>query len=453
MNIGICSNRPDRIAIIDLSDGDRTFTYKDLNDKSNAVCNELLHRGISKGDSIGLISSNCAELVIYFYGIMKAGAVCLLIDPKSKHKSHLITNSDIKMLIDQEQGFLGDLNDFTDNTIEVNDSDIAFCMYTSGSTGTPKGVLHSHKNRNWIIEKRSVKSSVQRTSLITTPLQYASALSNLQNNIRSENAIVLMSKFNATACLTAIEKYKITDITVPVSIANLLLDCKPLIERVNLGSVKFISVGSSVVRESTINKLKQYFRNASLKIYYGITEVGPNLFGNHPSLPTPDMSVGYPIDGIDYRIVDGILHIKTPSMFRGYTNHNITLVDDYYNTNDYFSVDDNGFYYCNGRADDSFKSGGYTIIPSEIEQIVEQFPKVKTAVIVPADDNIKVFKPVCFIQCSAKIDIDNLNKYLYDKLEPYKVPKKFYFITNIPFTPNGKVDRKQLMTMIGDYEK
>lgn len=452
MNIGKCSDTADRIAVIDLSNNERFITYRELSNKSNAVCNKLLQLGINKGDSVGLISHNCVELVIYFYGIMKAGAVCLLIDPKSKNKNHIISNSDIKLLIQQEENFLGELIDYTDNTVDVTD-DIAFCMYTSGSTGNSKGVLHSHKNRNWIISKRATKQAVARTCLITTPLQYASALSNLQNNIRSENTIVLLSKFNPAECLRAIETYKITDISVPVSIINSILDCKPLIERVNLASVKFISVGSSIVRETTLTQLKQYFRNASVKIYYGITEVGPNLFGDHPSLPTPDMSVGYPVDGIDYRIIDGILHIKTPSMFAGYNNHSFSLVDGYYNTNDYFTVDENGFYYCNGRADDVFKSGGNTINPTEIETLIETFPKVKAAVVVPADDNIKVFKPVCFIQCTQNIDVDNLYKYLYEKLEPYKVPRKFYFISDIPFTANGKVDRKQLITMIGDYEK
>lgn len=447
-NIGTCLSRSDRVAIIDLTKSQESkITHKQLDDYSNAVCNKLLEIGINKGDSVALHSNNNTQAIIYMYGIMKAGAVCLLMNPNFKDKQYILDITKPKLIVNQSDNYLGELNDFSDNSVEVNETDLAFCMFTSGSTGKPKAVLHTHKNRYWIIEKHKVKHDKPRKFLVATSMHYASALSNIHQQINSENTLVLFDKVDPIKIISSIEKYQITDISAPAAVMNMLLKHENMFERVNLSSVKFVTLGSSIVREATIKKLKSIFRNAYVKIYYGTSELGPNLFAEHPSLPTPDMSVGYAADGIEYRIVDGVLQIKTPSLFYGYVNSNKNLTEDgFYNTNDYFTVDENGFYYCHGRADDCFKSGGNMINPHEIEALLEQFPNVITAVVVPKEDDIKLFKPVCYVSIKDKISIENLKQFALDKLEAYKVPREFY-LSEIPLTNNGKIDRTKLKEM------
>lgn len=447
-NIGTCLSRSDRVAIIDLTKSQESkITYKQLDDYSNAVCNKLLDIGINKGDSVALHSNNNAQAIIYMYGIMKAGAICLLLNPNFKDKQYILDITKPKIIIDQSNNYLGDLNNFLDNSIKVNDTDLALCMFTSGSTGKPKAVLHSHKNRYWIIEKYKNKQDKPRKFLVATSMHYAAALFNIQQQINSENTLILFDKVDPVKIISSIEKYQITDISTPAPVMNMLLKHETLFERVNLSSIKFVTIGSSIVREATIKKLKSIFHNAYVKIYYGTSELGPNLFAEHPTLPTPDMSVGYAADGIEYRIVDGVLQIKTPSLFHGYANSKKNLTKDgFYNTNDYFTVDKSGFYYCHGRADDAFKSGGNMINPYEIEELLEQFPNIITAVVVPKEDDIKLFKPVCYISTKGKISIEQLKQFALDKLEAYKVPREFH-ISEIPLTNSGKIDRTKLKEM------
>lgn len=448
-NIGTCLTRSERVAIIDLTKSQETqITHAQLDDYSNSVCNKLIDMGINKGDSVALHSHNNTQAIIYIYGIMKAGAVCLLLNPNFKDKQYILDTTKPKLIVNQSDNYLGELDNFVNNSVEVNEHDLAFCMFTSGSTGKPKAVLHSHRNRYWIINKHKVKHDKPRKFLVATPIHYASALSNVHQQINSENTIVLFDKVDPIKIISSIEKYKITDISAPTAVINMLLKHEVMFERVNLSSVKFVTLGSSIVREPTIKKLKSIFHNAYIKIYYGTSELGPNLFAEHPTLPTPDMSVGYPIDGITYRIVDEVLQIKTPSMFHGYANNNNTNLteDGFYNTNDYFTVDKNGFYYCHGRADDSFKSGGNMINPYEIEGLLEQFPNVITAVVVPKKDDIKLFKPICYITTKGKISMDQLKQFALDRLEGYKVPREFH-VCDLPLTNNGKIDRTKLKEM------
>jgi acyl-coenzyme A synthetase/AMP-(fatty) acid ligase len=122
------------------------------------------------------------------------------------------------------------------------------------------------------------------------------------------------------------------------------------------------------------------------------------------------------------------------------------LTDDgYYITNDLFEVDDNGFYYCLGRSDDVFKSGGYTINPIEVETEIEKIAGVKQAIVIPVADDIKENKPICIIICD--IETECINSQL--SLAEYKKPRRYIKVDSLPLNPAGKVDRKKLKR---DYE-
>lgn len=442
MNLGNCIEIKNKIAIIDLTDGVRQVSFNELNDMCDGIA-----RGLSKykiGDHVAVISENNIELIAYLYGSMRAGLIPVLINPNlpKSQIEYILQDSDAKCILRKED-FNSIINYGEYESVDANENDNALCLYTSGTTGNPKGVMHTHGSRYWILKKHSA-SMVTNRSAILTPIQYASALSNIQLSLFSGNSFVLFPKFSPKVVIPAIEKYNITTISAVTPLMNMILNEKVLLERTNLQSVRTIRLGASITKESTIVEAKKHFHNASIFLFYGITEIGPSLFGSHPTMKTPMMSVGYPIPEIQYRLVDGVLQIKTPTMFAGYKNKSDYLTEDgFYDTRDLFTIDENGFYYCHGRADDCFKSGGNMIVPQEIEKTIECHESILTCAVVPVDDAIKIFKPVCFYVGSASPD--DLREFLKDKIETYKLPREFWNIEEMPVTHGGKIDRKTLI--------
>ena len=238
------------------------------------------------------------------------------------------------------------------------------------------------------------------------------------------HTVYIAKNFDIQSIKTCIEKNTITKITTVPSVFEYLTR-----ENIKSDCVKNIRVGSSLCNKNLISRIKICFPKATVFNAYGISEIGPGLFGYHPKgISIPDGSVGYPLPNYEYKIVNGVLQIKTPFM------------SEFYNTNDLFSVDPNGFYYCHGRNDDIFKCGGYTINPIEIETEIEKIPGVKQAVVIPARDELKENKPFCILV--GEVDLESINTLL--TIENYKKPRKYIKVESIPLNNSGKVGRKQL---------
>jgi acyl-coenzyme A synthetase/AMP-(fatty) acid ligase len=223
-----------------------------------------------------------------------------------------------------------------------------------------------------------------------------------------------------------------------------MLKEKELLVRLDLSCVKHIGMASAPVSRSLFNSLKSTFPKAAIVNNYGITEVSPGMFGKHPTLPTPDLSVGYPIPGIDYRIVDGILQVRSPSMFLKYNNLDIkNLTDDgYFITNDLFEVDKDGFYFFLGRGDDMFVCGGNNVYPRQIESVLESHPFVQYAVVIGVEDEDKGMKPYAFVVSNS--NEDELKTHALKFLPPSHCPRKIWNLETLPLNSVNKVDKAKL---------
>ncbi len=363
----------------------------------------------NKPKLIWLNLKNSIEFICCYYGIIFSGHVCTFSKPTAEHFE--INKDNVSSLLEE----------VSKKQYKINQDDYAFMMQSSGSTGTPKQTYYTHKKRNSILQKLNPEERV----LITTPFSHMNGLSNMEIALHSGQTIYIAEKFVATDAISCIKTRRITKLTGVPSVYEMLCSTDGVIN-----SVRTIRVASSILKPETLSKIKTKFVNATIYNSYGISEVGPGLFGYHPNgIKTPDLSVGYPAEGYEYKIVDGILYIKTPSM------------NEFFNTKDLFEVDDNGFYYCKGRADDVFKCGGYTVNPIEVEIEIEKLAGVKRAIVIPTPDAIKENKPMCVIVCD--IDTDSINSQL--EIDNYKKPRKYIKVDSLPLNDAGKIDRKRLI--------
>ena len=170
-------------------------------------------------------------------------------------------------------------------------------------------------------------------------------------------------------------------------------------------------MGSAPLTQALVDRVREVFPRAALTNGYGTTETGPIAFGPHPrGVPRPDLSLGYPVDGVALRLVngddqnadEGVLELRTLALMPGYHNlpsltAKVMTDDGYYVTGDVMRRDAEGFYYFVGRADDMFVCGGENIQPGEVETMLERHPEVAQACVVPVDDAIHGQKPVAFV--------------------------------------------------------
>lgn len=467
INLGNTINKNfnlDKTALIDLSTGQkRKFTFEDIDNLSNRAAGYLKSLGLVKGNKVGIVAKNSAEYLILLYGIFRLGLVAVPLNYKTPltELDHIIEESQCSVTF-SDCGIGKDLYNSMTNLpdcplveIEIpNKQDEGLILYTSGSKDLPKAVSITHTNHLYVIKRSRYKSRQYghlRIGLISAPLYHMNGLSTLQGSIASHSTTFLLPEFNAKTYLQLLNQYPINTLYTVTPMMAMLLEEKPLVDQVDLSKVKLVNLASSPLSEKLYNNIKKYFVNATLLNSYGCTEVGPGLFGQHPNpeIKRPPLSVGYPTGEIEMRIVDGILQLKSPGMFKNYSNRpdlnqsQITK-DGFFITNDLFEIDENGFYFFKGRADDMFKSGGNSVYPSKIERILERHPKISLANVVVLDDEIKSKKPYAFVKVNDTISEQEIKEFFLKESESYMLPRKIWIIDSFPVTNTNKIDIKEL---------
>lgn len=421
-------------------------TYGQLHNMSNYAATILQkEKNINPGDRVGLKGVNTIGFVAAYLGILKMGAVAVLINPQlpQSQVEAISKNDDLKFVWIDPSLPKDKVLDFEPHP--VKNTDPAVILYTSGSSSNYKGVIRPHQHKIHLKYKFNTTINDRSKLLIAQPLTWASGIHQLEIALVKHATIVFLEKFDSEKFLKKISLHKITRVHVTPSMLIMMLKEKELISKLDLSSLRNISTSSAPISKSLWYEMKEKFPKVHLKNIYGTTENGPAIFGFHPTLPTPDLSVGYPVPGIDYKIVNGVLQIRTSSNLIGYTNtDNNSLTDDgYFITNDLFSIDENGFYFFLGRADDMFTCGGNNIYPKQIENILIEHPSVKDAAVIGIEDEVKGHKPYAFVISDTTEDV--LKEHVLKFFPPSHCPRNIWNVEEMPLNRNLKVDKKMLI--------
>ena len=475
----------DRLAIIDLYDPDapREISFAELNAACDALARGLHRAGLGAGDRIGILALNRVEFLEVLFGAMRAGCVPVMINAKlpAEQVRFIVDDSGAKIVFaDTEFRHLcapetrvvefgpagaGEYAGFVDpgrfESFCPGPDDIAEQPYTSGSTGRPKGVLLTHSGQSWMVDAlvESRDMGADDRGVISAPLYHKNALLAVKSALSPGGAVLLLARFDAKQYIRAIERYRLTMLTGVPTMYALLLQQEQVLADTERSSVRVMSMGSAPASDVLLDRLAEAFPRAAINLNYGITEGGPILLSwKHPDgLARPRTTVGYPLDGMEIRLVggesenQGVLHTRNPGVLQGY--HNLpdetarVLKDGWLDTGDILRRDDDGWFYFVGRVDDMFVCGGENIYPSDVETLLERHPGVMQAVVVPAPNRLKAQVPHAFVvlRQGAAPDEQELKSFALENGPVYAHPRRIFFIDVLPLAGTNKIDRKGLM--------
>ncbi len=462
----------------------RNFSYAEMVERIGAVAQNLLSLGHQRGDRIGIIGLNTAEYLWTYFGIMQAGLVAVPINHRlpAEAVAFVVEDSALRLVFAdkenadilpkslpvislEEQGELELSGGNAFEPLDMNDDEDAMVLYTSGSTGRPSGVPLTHRGQLWVLKIRSANASYAGHSmLVAAPLSHMNALLMSKLALFNGATVTLLSQFTEQGYLSAIETFGCTWLTsVPAMLARVVARTD-ILEKTDLSSVSVVAMGSAAPGHHLFSRLKALFPSAMVVVNYGSTEAGAGIFGGHPKgSERPDMSLGYPLTGTGFRLIDssgnsaneGELQVSSPAVMSHYLNRpektkNAFTDDGYYLTGDIMRRDENGFVFFISRVDDIFKCNGETIIPVEIERLVEKRDDVQTAIVVPVADELRGQVPVAFIvpaEGKTAPDQEDITSYVLARAPAYMHPRQVIVIDVLPLGPTGKIDKRVLIAM------
>ena len=415
-----------------------TFTFGDIERRSNRVAQAMLERGFQKGDRLCVYLGNRIELIDIFLACVKLGVIFVPINIlyRQREIDHIVRDAEPRLLITEKELFTSE--EELRPLRPLSGEDPAAIIYTSGTTGTSKGAILTHNN--FISNCKALVESWQITDadrlLLALPLFHIHALGNgLHCWLASGCRMRLLERFDHRTAAEEFLDFRPTLFFGVPTIYVRLLDFPREIAR----NMRLFVSGSAPLPVHVFEQFRERFGHTILE-RYGMTEafmIMSNPYVGERRAGT----VGFPLPGVSARIVDGELEIQSPALFAGYWRKE-ARTSSWFKTGDLASVSEDGYYTLLGRKGDLIISGGFNIYPREIEDLLTEQRGVSEAAVVGVPDPVRGEVPVAYIVGDARVE--DLERACREGLASFKVPRQFIRVDSIPRTALGKIQKHLL---------
>jgi benzoate-CoA ligase len=466
--------------------GDERISYDELFARVCAM-GWLLHEwGIERENRVLLVLGDTPAFPVAFFGALRIGAVPVAVNPlyKASDYQFFLTDSDARLVV-TDAAQLDKVNEAiaahgaSVNIIvaeELNEllaeqdtmlipadthrDDMAFWLYSSGSTGNPKGVVHLHRNLSATCETygKHVLELTEHDIVFGRVLFHAYGLGNALSFPFCAGAasVLVPGRLAPRGLLDAIACYHPTVLCLVPTLYNAILNES---DGGDLSSVRRCISAAEPLAPETWRRWKDKY---GLEILDGIgsTEM-LHIFCSNTAQACRPGSSGRPVPGYELKILDdnghdvadgetGNLFVKGPSAAAFYwrnrekTQH--TMRGEWMATGDRYRCDDDGFYWYEGRADDMLKVGGEWVSPIEIENALLEHPAVNEAAVVGVTlEGVMRIRAVIILHGAATPTLKTeLQQWCKERLQRYQYPHRIDFVTELPKTASGKIQRFKL---------
>ncbi|MFL6261092.1 MAG: non-ribosomal peptide synthetase [Thermoanaerobaculia bacterium] len=474
------------------ADGAR-LTYAELNRKANQLAHELRSRGVGPESLIGLYLDRTPEMVIGALGVLKSGAAYLPLDPtyprerlalivEDARPSVLLTQEtlaaslpagDVPVLrLDADWSAVAQRS--ADNlAASAGEDHLAYVIYTSGSTGRPKGVMVPHRSvvnyLSWCAEAYAVAAG--QGAPVHSPLGFDLTVTSLFSPLATGRRVRLIPDDGDLSRLAGAigggEDYSLVKLTP----AHLELLRHNLAAAGAAVGTRTLVLGGEALFGEGLAWWRQVAPEIRLINEYGPTEtvVGCCVYevpaGTLPAGPVP---IGRPIANTRLFVLDersrpvpfgmsGELYIGGEGLARGYLSRPELTAERFvpdpfapvpggrlYKTGDVVRYLADGNLEYLGRNDQQVKVRGFRIELGEIESVLAGHPAVREAAVLAREDERGERRLVAYIVTGGSAGVDDLRRFLAERLPDFMIPAHFVPMDAFPLTANGKVDRKAL---------
>jgi len=476
---------PERPAIREI--GSET-TYAQLNDRANRIATGLIKLGLRPGDLVGLCTQNSGDWIAFYFGVLKAGAVAVTL-------SGVLTGDELRTLVNHSRprfiftigdklkdlerlrgaGGLekvvcpgGDLDlerltgmgSGSFKAIHRDRVDTAAILYTGGTTGTPKGVMVPHEaisfsSHSIAYYERSTENDV---GICFLPFNHVFGQMHIMNStILSAGCLELLPAFDMEQVLKLMETGRVTKFFAVPTVYVRFLSVDNLKKRI--GSLRY---SFSAAASMAVEIVRQWKERTGLTIAesYGMTEAMPLTYNHYYRHVVG--SVGQPAHGVEVQIRDatgnlieqgkeGEICVRGRNVMKGYLNdpegtHAAFWEGGWLRTGDIGLFDPDGYLYIVDRLKDLIITGGENVYPREVEEVLYTRNEVEGCAVVGVPDREWGERVTAFItpKPGQKVVSEELKTFLKTRLSPFKVPKEYIILNELPKSPTGKILKREL---------
>lgn len=490
---------PNNIAVIY---EDQSFTYQEFNEKANQFAHYLRTLNVKPETLVAICMERSLELLISIFGILKAGGAYVPLDPTQPEKrlsfiledsnpAILITESTLANKFSHYQGQLilidKQWKDITANSKDNLPSltkleNLAYVTYTSGSTGKPKGVLIEQKSVINFLCSMQEKFPLEKNDayLFKTNFAFDVSVTELFGWIFQGGKLVILKNGDekiAKNIFITVNNHKITHINFVPSTLQIMLDDISDLDIKNMHHLKYLFTGGEPISKNLVGTIKNLLGKTHFINIYGPTETTVwatsfDLKKNFDSINTP---IGKPLHNITTYILDnhlqmvptgviGELYIGGSCLARGYLNRPELTTEKFirdpfnnesnhrlYKTGDLCRYLPDGNIEYLGRIDHQVKLRGFRIELGEIEFALRNESDIKNALVIVHEHAGNKYLVAYLIRHNGILEGDaakqrnkKLKNSLGDQLPEYMIPSVFVYLSEMPLTASGKINRHAL---------
>jgi fatty-acyl-CoA synthase len=477
----------DQVAIRDeLGD----LTYKELDERSNALANAWREKGLKPGEGVAILARNHRGFVDAIFAAAKCGTRIVLLNtsfagPQIREVAER-EGTDLLVYDDEYSETLEGIDDpprgryraWTEDEEGGEDTLEAMIkagstkpppgpgeapkivILTSGTTGTPKGAPRGEPKSLSLIGGLlgKVPFRAREPTELCVPMFHALGFALMGLGFALGSTLIIRRRFDPEAALDSIEENKPSAmVVVPVMLQRILDLGDDKVKERDTSSLRIIFVGGSAFGVELCKRALKAFGPVVYNLY-GSTEVSYATIATPEELQEEPGTVGGVVRGSIVKILDddgkeveggetGRIFVGNSAQFEGYTGGETKeLVEGLMSSGDMGHFDDKGRLYIDGRDDDMIVSGGENVFPGEIEELLASHEAIEEVAAVGVDDEKfgQRLKAYVVLRGGQELTEDDVKGYVKDNLANYKVPREVKFIDELPRNPTGKVLKREL---------
>jgi o-succinylbenzoate---CoA ligase len=427
---------PHHVALI--ADGG-PVTYGELEQRAASAALRMAGLGVGAGDRVALVIEPSPDYVVLLHALIKLSAVAVPLDPRSSDAEldALLGSVDPKLVVRDAREPLDAPEGSAELASQIETDAVHCVIHTSGSGGQPKPVELTYGNHLWNAIGSGVRIGVAPTDLwlCCLPLHHIGGLAIVLRSALYRTG-VLLERFDPARIGEQLASHPVTILSAVPTMLTRLLDAEA-----DLAALRCLLLGGGPAPQALIERALD--AGVPVTLTYGLTEAASQVATMSPGeARRRPGSAGPPILTTEVRIADdGVICVHGPSVAPGVVGD-----DGWFRTSDLGRLDDEGYLYVLGRADEVIVSGGENVSPEEVERVLLEHPAVTDAGVAPVSDPEWQQAVVARVVVAAGSDVteEEIRAHCRERLAGFKVPKSIAFVPELPRNAQGKLLRREL---------